>query len=171
MDGRSEGFVALSSWLRPKQRRKEHSAVVYMLPLPRPTRAQAPPVKPAVVAAKRTPAKSNSRLGRRRSVRVTLRMPVVVHEAAADVRQPLERTHTLSVSRYGGLISLTATVNWGQSLLLTNPFSRVSQECRVVYVGREQKDKRQVGVEFMGTVSNFWNISFPCGAASEPLTP
>jgi hypothetical protein len=95
-------------------------------------------------------------------------MPVVVHEPAADPRQPLERAHTLSVSRYGGLISLSATVNWGQSLLLTNPFSRVSQECRVVYVGA---DKRQVGVEFMGTVSNFWNISFPSGAATaEPAT-
>jgi len=105
--------------------------------------------------------KNNSRLGRRRSQRVTLRMPVVVSEPQADSSQTLERTHTLSVSRYGGLIAMSASVNWGQSLLLTNPFSRVSQECRVVYVGHDQQDKRQVGVEFMGTETNFWNISFP----------
>lgn len=104
--------------------------------------------------------KNNSRLGRRRSLRVTLRMPVVVSEPESGPRQALERAHTLSVSRHGGLIALSASVNWGQSLLLTNPFSRVSQECRVVYIGPDH-DKWQVGVEFKGTDTNFWNISFP----------
>ena len=108
--------------------------------------------------------KSNSRLGRRRSQRVTLRMPVVVSEPQSDSRQALERAHTLSVSRYGALIALSSSVNWGQALLLTNPFSRVSQECRVVYVGPDHQDKRHVGVEFMGTETNFWNISFPAMA-------
>ena len=111
--------------------------------------------------------KNNARLGRRRSLRVTLRMPVVVSEPQADQRQPMERAHTLSVSRYGGLIALNASVNWGQSLMLTNPYSRVSQECRVVYIGPNHQQTRQVGVEFMGTVSNFWNISFPSGSAPE----
>jgi hypothetical protein len=73
----------------------------------------------------------------------------------------MERTHTLSVSRHGGLIALRASVNWGQSLMLTNPLSRVSQECRVVYLGPEQQEQRQVGIEFLGPVTNFWNISFP----------
>jgi PilZ domain len=113
---------------------------------------------------------NNFRLGRRRSQRVSLRMPVVVSEPQADPRQSLERAHTLSVSRHGGLLALSASVNWGQSLLLTNPFSRVSQECRVVYVGRNHEDKRQVGVEFLGTVSNFWNISFP-SAGPVPEAP
>ena len=110
--------------------------------------------------------KSNSRLGRRRSLRVTLSMPVVVSEPQSGPRQSLERAHTLSVSRYGGLIALSASVNWGQNLLLTNPYSRVSQECRVVYLGPNHQQKRQVGVEFMGTVSNFWNISFPTGSVA-----
>jgi len=115
--------------------------------------------------------KNNSRLGRRRSLRLTLSMPVVVYESSASARQPLERAHTLSVSRHGGLIALRASVNWGQSLLLTDPFSRVSQECRVVYLGPEQQEKRQVGVEFLGPVTNFWNISFPApaGATAQAL--
>lgn len=109
--------------------------------------------------------KSNSRLGRRRSQRLTLSMPVVVSESDSSVHYPLERTHTLSVSQHGGLISLRSNVNWGQSLMLTNPFSRVSQPCRVVYLGPEQKESRQVGIEFLGPVINFWNISFPAPVA------
>jgi len=105
--------------------------------------------------------KNNSRLGRRRSQRVTLSMPIVVSEPQTNTHIHMERTHTLGVNLYGGLIALRSSVNWGQNLLLTNPFSRVSQECRVVYLGPEQKEKRQVGVEFLGPVTNFWNISFP----------
>ncbi len=107
---------------------------------------------------------NNSRLGRRRSQRVTLSIPIVVSEPQANHRgtpQSGERTHTLAVNRYGGLIALGSSVSPGQSLLLTNPVSRVSKECRVVYLGPNHHDKRQVGVEFMDPVTDFWNISFP----------
>ena len=105
--------------------------------------------------------KNNSRLGRRRSLRLTLRMPVVVSESQSSPHYPLERAQTLSVSRHGGMLALRSSVNWGQNLLLTHPFSRVSQECRVVYLGPEHQEKRQVGIEFLGPVTNFWNVSFP----------
>jgi hypothetical protein len=104
---------------------------------------------------------NNSRLGRRRSQRVTLSIPVSVSEAHADDRVALERTHTLAVNRYGGLIALRSSVNPGQSLLMTHTISRVSKECRVVYLGPNHQDKRQVGVEFADPVTDFWNISFP----------
>lgn len=105
--------------------------------------------------------RDNSRLGRRRSQRVTLRVPIVVSESQTNYRNPMERTHTLAVSRYGGLIALQASVDPGQNLLLTNTASRVSKECRVVYLGPKHHDKRQVGVEFADPVTDFWNISFP----------
>jgi hypothetical protein len=105
--------------------------------------------------------KNNSRLGRRRSQRVTLRMPIVVSEPESSPQQAVERTHTLAVNRYGGLIALRATVRWGQNLLLTNPVSRVSQECRVVYLGPQHREMQQVGIEFTDPVTNFWNITFP----------
>ena len=104
---------------------------------------------------------SNSRLGRRRSQRVTLCFPIMVSEPYEDYRATMERTHTLAVNRYGGLIALGANVNRGQRLLITNTVSRVSKECRVVYLGRHHQDKRQVGVEFVDPVTDFWNISFP----------
>jgi hypothetical protein len=107
--------------------------------------------------------KNNARLGRRRSQRVTLSVPIVVSET--DHKHVIERTRSVAVNRYGGLIELHAKVDWGQSLMLTNPFSRVDQECRVVYLGPSQQDKRVIGIEFTEPVSNFWNISFPAYGA------
>jgi len=111
--------------------------------------------------------KSNSRLGRRRSQRVVLSMPVVVWEPESESRDPIEKTRTLSVSRHGGLMTLNADVACGQSLVLTNAISRESQECRVVYVMPDKQDRadaRKVGFEFLETETNFWNISFPVSA-------
>jgi len=108
--------------------------------------------------------KSNSRLGRRRSQRVALSMPVVVYEPQSSQREPIEKTRTLSVSRHGGLMTLRVDVSCGQSLLVTNPYSRVSQECRVVYVAADKQEARQVGFEFLDPATNFWNITFPISA-------
>ena len=105
--------------------------------------------------------RDNSRLGRRRSQRVTLRVPIIVSVSQTNHRATVERTHTLAVNRYGGLIALQASVDPGQILLLTNTATRVIKECRVVYLGPSHHDKRQVGVEFADPVTDFWNISFP----------
>jgi hypothetical protein len=105
--------------------------------------------------------RDNSRLGRRRSQRVTLRVPIVVSESQTNHRITMERTHALAVNQYGGLIALQASVDPGQNLLLTNTASRVSKECRVVYLGPNHNDKRQIGVEFADPVTDFWNMSFP----------
>jgi hypothetical protein len=103
----------------------------------------------------------NLRLGRRRSQRVALSFPIMVSESDANHGATVERTHTLAVSRYGGLIALRSSLNPGQTLLMTNTVSRVSKECRVVYLGPTHKDRRQVGVEFVEPACDFWNISFP----------
>ncbi|HTQ86955.1 MAG TPA: PilZ domain-containing protein [Candidatus Solibacter sp.] len=108
--------------------------------------------------------KSNSRLGRRRSQRVALSMPVVVWEPDSDRRDPIEKTHTLSVSRHGGLMTLRVDVACGQSLMVTNAYSRVSLECRVVYVAPDKQEARVVGFEFLEPATNFWNITFPISA-------
>jgi hypothetical protein len=104
---------------------------------------------------------NNSRLGRRRSQRVSLIIPISVSEPQSNDRVNREHTHTLGVNRYGGLIALRCSVSCGQSLLMTHSISRVSKECRVVWLGPHHQDKRQVGVEFVDPDNNFWNISFP----------
>lgn len=100
-------------------------------------------------------------MGRRRSQRVTLSFPIVVSEPNTNHGATMERTYTLAVNRYGALIALGASVICGQRLLVTNTVSRATKECRVVYLGRNHRDKRQVGVEFVDPVTDFWNISFP----------
>jgi hypothetical protein len=112
--------------------------------------------------------RDKSRLADRRSQRVTLRVPIVVSESTTGNGLHVERTHTIAVNRHGGLIALRAKVSQGQNLLLTNTATRVSKECRVVYLGPNQSDKRQVGIEFMDPVTDFWNISFPA-PGSKPV--
>jgi hypothetical protein len=112
--------------------------------------------------------KEKARIAGRRSLRLTLRVPVVVSESETGNRVNIERTHTIAVNRHGGLIALRAKVSQGQNLLLTNTVTRVSKECRVVYLGPNQADKRQVGIEFMDPVTDFWNISFPA-PGSKPV--
>jgi hypothetical protein len=107
-------------------------------------------------------------LGRRRSQRVTLSVRILVSEPHANHSGATERTCTLAVNRHGGLLALGASVKYGQSLLLTNSASRVSQECRVVYLGPLHQDKRQVGFEFLNPAVDFWNISFPA-PGSRPM--
>lgn len=112
--------------------------------------------------------KLKSRVGNRRSQRVTLRVPVVVSASKTGNGINFERTHTIAVSRYGGLIALHGSVSPGQNLLLTNSSTRESKECRVVYLGPNNLDKRQVGIEFVDPVTDFWNISFPA-PGSKPI--
>jgi hypothetical protein len=110
----------------------------------------------------------NARLGRRRSQRVTLCVRILVSEPHANHGGTKEPTCTLAVNRHGGLLALGASVKYGECLLLTNTVSRVSQECRVVYLGPLHQDKRQVGFEFVGPAVDFWNISFPA-PGSRPM--
>jgi hypothetical protein len=113
----------------------------------------------------------DSRSRRRRSQRLTLSIPITISEPQSDHHLIVERTHTVAVNRHGGLIALRSSVDHGQSLLMTNTASRVSKECRVVYLGPhdDHDDKeRQVGVEFIGPLVDFWNISFPA-PRSKPM--
>jgi len=92
---------------------------------------------------------------------------VVVWEPESERKDPIEKTKTLSVSRHGGLMMLSADVACGQNLVVTNAYSRMSLECRIVYVSsdkNENLDTRQVGFEFLEPETNFWNISFPISA-------
>jgi len=95
-------------------------------------------------------------------------VPISVSHAQANDRLNREHTHTLSVNRYGGLIALRSSVSTGQSILLTHSISGVSKECRVVYLGPQQRDKRQVGVEFLDPLTDFWEVSFTA-PGSKPI--
>ena len=97
----------------------------------------------------------------RRSTRVKLTLPVLVHGKTAAGNPFRETTRTLSVNAHGASLELAAMVDEGQTLLIENKNSRKEQECRVVDVRPSSDGKWAVGVEFTHPDADFWRICFP----------
>lgn len=97
----------------------------------------------------------------RRSQRVSITVGILVDGNGKNGEPFREETHSLVVSAHGGLILLAAIVALDQKLLLTNPKTTKEVLARVAYLGRTQKGKREVGVEFMKPSPRFWHIHFP----------
>jgi hypothetical protein len=72
-----------------------------------------------------------------------------------------EETHTLIVNAHGALLQLALTVEVGQLLSIKNTRTMEELVCRVVYLGPEYTNKREVGVEFEVPAPRFWRIAFP----------
>jgi len=100
--------------------------------------------------------------GRRRSMRVMLSVTVIVRGRNPDGKSFFdEETKTLVVNAHGALIHLRSEVKADQKITLTHKASQASEDCRIVYVGRMQGGKAQVGIEFDAPAPKFWGISFP----------
>jgi PilZ domain len=99
--------------------------------------------------------------GRRRSMRVLLSVPIQVTGKTKDAEMFQEETRTLVVNAHGALISLAAKVVAGQQIQMTNPATKRTMVCRVVYVGNPAVGKMQMGVEFVEPCPWFWQIDFP----------
>jgi len=99
--------------------------------------------------------------GRRRSARVLLSVPVIVHGVLPDGNKFEEEARTLVVNAHGALLALTIALPTGQALTLTHKLTRHSLDCRTVYVGKPQAGKAQVGIEFLQATPMFWQIDFP----------
>lgn len=111
----------------------------------------------------RTPADTGSEASsRRRSQRVILSVPVIVRtEEAPKASSFEEETSTLIVNAHGALIALSAKVEKGQKLRMTNRASKAFELCRVVSVNPASGGKAQVAVEFLKPSPDFWHIAFP----------
>ncbi len=105
--------------------------------------------------------RNRARTGTRRSARLALRVPVLVYEARSDKRFFVEESYSLTVNKHGALIALRAHVNRDQRLLLANKNTQSCKECRIIYLGPKQFDKKLVGVEFTQPAPDFWSVSFP----------
>jgi hypothetical protein len=104
---------------------------------------------------------SQRRLKKRRSHRIELNVPVVVHRAPKDGPQFYESTQTLVVNAHGALIALVDKVAPKQRLLVKNVDSGEQQECHVVYVEKALMGPPRVAVEFTRPLPSFWHIAFP----------
>ena len=102
---------------------------------------------------------------RRRTLRVAMSLPVVVHGQNEMGEKFCVRAMTRSVNKQGALIAMDEPVLAGQELLLVNENTSRSVETRVVYVKRERDGKLSVGLEFVNAETNFWKMTFPIPGA------
>ena len=100
-------------------------------------------------------------LRQRRSERIELNVPVVIHRPLREGPQFSERTRTLNVSAHGALMTLAGLVAVRQKLLLQNIDSGEQQECRVISVEMNPVGPTKVAVEFTRPAPSFWQIAYP----------
>lgn len=97
---------------------------------------------------------------RRRTQRVQIAMPVIVR--CKEAKSPIEeKTHTISVNANGCLIRLQAQVIRTQKIFLVNPNTTEELPCTVIFLGKKDAGKTEVGLEFSEASPLFWRISFP----------
>jgi hypothetical protein len=100
-------------------------------------------------------------LKERRSQRIDLTVPIVVHRPAKEGPQFYERAQTLVVNAHGALMALAEKVAPTQKLLMQNIDGGEQKECRVVYVEKELAGPTKVAVEFTRPAASFWHIAYP----------
>jgi hypothetical protein len=99
-------------------------------------------------------------LRKRRSQRIELNAPVVLHRPPKEGPQFYERTQTLVVNAHGALMALAEKVAPKQRLLMQNVDSGEQKECQVVYV-EKGLGPTKVAVEFTRPAPSFWRIAYP----------
>ncbi len=106
---------------------------------------------------------------RRRTVRVSLRIPLVVSGQDACGENFRLRVHTQSIAADGALLILEAAMTPGQTCLLSNEATTQSVECRVASSRQARDGKHLVGIGFLEPGANFWHMVFP-KAGMRPAT-
>ena len=102
---------------------------------------------------------------RRRTLRVSMALPVIVHGQNETGERFCVKAMTYSVNQQGGLVAMEEAVAPGQSLLLVNENTSRSAEARVAHVRRDRDGKLYVGLEFVNPDANFWKMTFPTPGA------
>lgn len=102
-------------------------------------------------------------LSRRRSRRVSVRIPVRVSAENSFGSRFEEETYTQTLSAHGALIFLSTRVIRGQSIHLSNSPPNGTVKCTVADIGDPQGDLLQVGVTFVlpNQYQLFWDATFP----------
>ena len=105
---------------------------------------------------------------RRRTQRVALTVPLVVSGLNEDEQKFSIRARTNSVSQHGAQFESEHPLIVGQIVMLINESSARKVEARVASVQRKRDGKTYVGLEFLSSEINFWNMTFPLPGA-KPL--
>jgi hypothetical protein len=107
-------------------------------------------------------ASARAMIERRRSSRVTARIPIKILCDGA-VNDPLnDSSEAVGVSRCGALLRVPFSPVLGSRIEIQNGFSEETREFRVVRVSSLKQDGFfELGVEILDPARNFWGISFP----------
>lgn len=105
----------------------------------------------------------------RSSARISIRIPVMAYGWSREEISFHENTATLLVNASGGLITLKAKVNVGDTIFVVNQSTQAEQECRVAYVGPEFEGKLRVGFAFKHQAPSFWKIDRREVRVSKPV--
>lgn len=97
---------------------------------------------------------------RRRTVRMTLQIPLKVRCQMPEGEAIDLKAFTQFVSAHGALIVMDVPLLPGQTVRLFNEMTAESAECFVTSV-REKQDRRYIGVGFAAPKNDFWHVVFP----------
>ncbi|HTQ61316.1 MAG TPA: PilZ domain-containing protein [Candidatus Solibacter sp.] len=97
---------------------------------------------------------------RRRTVRITLQIPVKVRCQMPEGEAIDLKAFTQFVSAHGALIVMDAPLLPGQMVRVFNEMTAESVECFVTSV-REKQERKFVGVGFTAPKDDFWHVVFP----------
>ena len=99
---------------------------------------------------------------RRRSVRVTIDIPVEVAYQGPDNENLVQQARTLNVSAHGAALVVENDVQFGQNVIVIHKRTREEVACRVVSSRLIPKTTNiEVGVEFCKPMPSLWQITFP----------
>jgi alcohol dehydrogenase, propanol-preferring len=98
---------------------------------------------------------------KRRSQRLSLRIPVVLIGSDGAGKPFGEVTDTLVVNAHGALIELKTVLRDNQNLLLRNKASGERQSCRVVWFKVGEGGLQTAALEFSTPAPKFWQVNFP----------
>lgn len=99
---------------------------------------------------------------RRRSMRMPMRLKVIVSGVNAQSQSFEEKAETIEVSKYGAKIHLGEQMRVGAVLTLVRPDTDRDSKFRVAYQAppNPESGRRETGIEFLG-VDVFWGVQFP----------
>src|SRR5271155_970132 len=97
---------------------------------------------------------------RRRTVRITLQIPLKVRCQMPEGEAIDLRASTQYVSAGGALIVMAEPLLPGQTVRLFNEMTSESVDCFVTSV-REKQEQRFIGVGFATPKNDFWHVVFP----------
>jgi hypothetical protein len=107
-------------------------------------------------------ASARAMIERRRSSRVTARIPVTVFPPETPSPCEEARVEATSISRCGALLRVPFSPELGSRLEIQHGLSQETRECRVVRVSPDKGDGVfELGVEILHPAQNFWGVSFP----------